>query len=154
MNQIPAIFCDIDGVVTKKFGVTIAGYDPKDTRNTPKEVLDTVGANFDRFGAPNENIVRVLETFGRDFTIVFITGRWAMGLEKVENFLDGLLPNVKKKVFCKTHDWPGTTAEFKVAKVRELEAQGYKFYLALDDHSAVTGLLHNHGIFTAHVLSD
>ena len=132
MTEIPAIFCDIDGVVSQKFAVP----------------------NYDRFGAPNENMIRVLETLGRDFTIVFITGRWAMGQKKVDAFIDALLPNIKKRVFCKRHDYPGTTAEYKLAKIKELESQGYKFYLGLDDHSAVIGLMHNHGMFVAHVLSD
>ena len=44
-------------------------------------------------------MIRVLETLGRDFTIVFITGRWAMGQKKVEEFIDGILPNIKKRVF-------------------------------------------------------
>ncbi len=132
MNEIPAIFCDIDGVVNKKWAV----------------------ANYDRFGAPNENMIRVLETLGRDFTIVFITGRWAMGQEKATEHIHKLLPNIKKRVFCKPHDYPGTTAEYKVAKVAELEEQGYRFYLGFDDHSAVVGLMHNHGMFIAQVLSD
>ncbi len=132
MQEIPAIFCDIDGVVSKKFAI----------------------ANYDRFGEPNENMIRVLETLGRDFTIIFITGRWAMGQEKVEAFINGLMPNVRKRVFCKPHDFPGTTAEYKVAVIADLQAQGYKFYLGLDDHSAVVGLMHNHGIFMAQVLSD
>ena len=89
MTEIPAIFCDIDGVVNKKFAV----------------------ANYDRFGEPNENMIRVLETLGRDFTIVFITGRWAIGQEKVEQHIHNLLPNIKKRVFCKPHDYPGTTAD-------------------------------------------
>lgn len=132
MTETAAIFCDIDGVVTKKFAI----------------------ANYDRFGAPNENMIRVLETLGRDFTIVFITGRWAIGQEKVERLLDDLLPNINKRVFCKPHDYPGTTAEYKVATIAALEAQGYKFYLGLDDHSAVIGLLHNHGMFVARVISE
>lgn len=132
MQEIPAIFCDIDGVVSKKFAI----------------------ANYDRFGEPNENMIRVLETLGHDFTIIFITGRWAMGQEKVEAFINGLMPNVRKRVFCKPHDYPGTTAEYKVATIAELQNQGYKFYLGLDDHSAVVGLMHNHGIFMAQVLSD
>lgn len=132
MKEIPAIFCDIDGVVCKKFA-------------TP---------NYDRFGDPNENMIRVLETLGRDFTIVFITGRWAMGQESAEAHINGLLPDIKKRVFCKPHDYPGTTAEYKVAKVSELEQQGYRFYMGLDDHSAVVGLMHNHGMFIAHVISD
>ena len=132
MTEIPAIFCDIDGVVNKKFAV----------------------ANYDRFGEPNENMIRVLETLGRDFTIVFITGRWAIGQEKVEQHIHNLLPNIKKRVFSKPHDYPGTTAEYKLATVTELEAQGYRFYLGLDDHSAVIGLLHNHGMFVARVISE
>ncbi|MBD5388676.1 hypothetical protein HDR63_00265 [bacterium] len=132
MHEIPAIFCDIDGVVSKKFAI----------------------ANYDRFGEPNENMIRVLETLGRDFIIVFITGRWAMGQEKVEEFIDRLLPGIQKRVFCKPHDYPGTTAEYKVATIADLERAGYKFYLGLDDHSAVVGLMHNHGIFMAQVLSD
>ena len=132
MTETAAIFCDIDGVVTQKFAV----------------------ANYDRFGAPNENMIRVLNALGREFTIVFITGRWAIGQQKVEKMLNDLLPDVPKRVFCKPHDYPGTTAEYKVAKITELEAQGYKFYLGLDDHSAVIGLMHNHGMFVAHVLSD
>ena len=132
MKEIPAIFCDIDGVVTHKFAVP----------------------NYDRFGEPNEVMIPVLESLGRDFTIVFITGRWAIGQQKVEKLLDDLLPNIKKLVFCKQQDYPGTTAEFKLAKIIELENQGYKFHLGLDDHSAVVGLMHNHGVFMAQVLSD
>ena len=75
MKEIPAIFCDIDGVVAHKWAI----------------------ADYDRFGEPNENMVRVLETLGRDFTIVFITGRWAMGQQKVEDFINGiLLPFIKR----------------------------------------------------------
>ena len=132
MTEIPAIFCDIDGVVNKKFAV----------------------ANYDRFGEPNENMISVLETLGRDFTIVFITGRWAIGQEKVEQHITNLLPNIKRRVFCKPHDYPGTTAEYKLAMVKDLERQGYKFYFGLDDHSAVIGLLHNHGMFVARVISE
>lgn len=132
MKEIPAIFCDIDGVVTQKFAVP----------------------DYDRFGEPNKVMIPVLESLGRDFTIVFITGRWAMGQEKVEKLLDDLFPNIKKKVFCKRHDYPGTTAEYKLATIIALEKQGYKFHLGLDDHSAVVGLMHNHGIFMAQVLSD
>lgn len=132
MTEIPAIFCDIDGVVNKKFAV----------------------ANYNRFGEPNENMIRVLETLGRDFTIVFITGRWAIGQEKVEQHITNLLPNIKRRVFCKPHDYPGTTAEYKLAMVKDLERQGYKFYFGLDDHSAVIGLLHNHGMFVARVISE
>jgi hypothetical protein len=132
MTKIPAIFCDIDGVVTHKFAVP----------------------NYDRFGEPNKNMIPVLECLGRDFTIVFITGRWAMGQEKVENLLNDLLPNIKKRVFCKPHDYPGTTAEYKLATIIELEKQGFSFYMGLDDHSAVVGLMHNHGMFMAQVLSD
>ena len=132
MKEIPAIFCDIDGVVTHKFAVP----------------------DYDRFGEPNLTMIPVLETLGRDFTIVFITGRWAMGQEKVEKFLNDLLPNVRKRVFCKPHDYPGTTAEYKLAKIKELESDGYKFYMGLDDHSAVIGLMHNHGMFVAKVISD
>lgn len=132
MTSKPAIFCDIDGVVSKKWAIP----------------------DYDRFGEPNQNMIRVLESLGRDFTIVFITGRWAMGQSKVDAFIDGLLPNIKKIVFCKPHDYPGTTAEYKLAKIKELESDGYKFYLGLDDHSAVIGLLHNHGMFVAKVISD
>ena len=132
MTSKPAIFCDIDGVVSKKWAIP----------------------DYDRFGEPNLNMIRVLESLGRDFTIVFITGRWAMGQAKVDAFIDGLLPNIKKIVFCKPHDYPGTTAEYKLAKIKELESDGYKFYLGLDDHSAVIGLMHNHGMFVAKVISD
>lgn len=132
MTETAAIFCDIDGVVTKKFA-------------TP---------NYDKFGEPNENMVRVLQTLGRDFTIVFITGRWAIGQDKVNAMIDRLLPNVRKRVFCKPQDYPGTTAEYKVAVVSDLERAGYRFYLGLDDHSAVIGLMHNHGLFVAQVISD
>ena len=132
MKKIPAIYCDIDGVVCHKFA-------------TP---------NYDRFGTPNENMIKILETLGRDFTIVFITGRWAMGQQKVENHIQNLLPNIKKLIFCKPHDYPGTTAEFKLAKIQELESDGYQFYMGLDDHSAVVGLMHNHGMFFAQVISD
>ena len=131
-EEIPAIFCDIDGVVTHKFAIP----------------------DYDRFGEPNVGFLPVLECLGRDFTIVFITGRWAIGQEKVEKFLNDLLPNVKKKVFCKPHEYPGTTAEFKLATIKELESQGFKFHFGLDDHSAVVGLMHNHGMFMAQVLSD
>jgi len=132
MQEVPAIFCDIDGVVTKKFAIP----------------------DYDRFGEPNPRMIRVLETLGRDFTIVFITGRWAMGQAKVERFLDSILPGIKKRVFCKPHEYPGTTAEYKLAKVTELEAQGFKFYLGLDDYTPVIGLLHNHGLFVAQVVAD
>lgn len=132
MKEVPAIFCDIDGVVNRKFAI----------------------ANYDRFGEPNENMIKVLETLGRDFTIVFITGRWAIGQEKVEQHIHKMLPNIKKRVFCKSHDYPGTTAEYKLATVKELELQGYKFYMGLDDHSGVIGLLHNHGMFVARVISE
>ena len=132
MKEIPAIFCDIDGVVNKKFAI----------------------ANYDRFGEHNDNMIKVLETLGRDFTIVFITGRWAIGQEKVEQHINNMLPDIKKRVFCKPHDYPGTTAEYKLAKVVELEKQGFKFYMGLDDHSAVIGLLHNHGMFVARVISE
>ena len=132
MTSKPAIFCDIDGVVSKKWAIP----------------------DYDRFGEPNQNMVRVLESLGRDFTIVFITGRWAMGQAKVDAFIDELLPNIKKIVFCKPHDYPGTTAEYKLAKIKELESDGYKFYMGLDDHSAVIGLMHNHGMFVAKEISD
>lgn len=132
MTSKPAIFCDIDGVVSKKWAIP----------------------DYDRFGEPNPNMIRVLESLGRDFTIVFITGRWAMGQAKVDAFIDELLPNIKKIVFCKPHDYPGTTAEYKLAKIKELESDGYKFYMGLDDHSAVIGLMHNHGMFVAKVISD
>ena len=132
MEKIPAIFCDIDGVVTHKFAIP----------------------NYDHFGEPNKKMIPVIEQLGQKFTIVFITGRWAMGQAKVDAFIDNLLPNIKKIVFCKPHDYPGTTAEYKLAKIKELEADGYKFYLGLDDHSAVIGLMHNHGMFVAKVISD
>ena len=132
MTSKPAIFWDIDGVVSKKWAIP----------------------DYDRFGEPNQNMIRVLESLGRDFTIVFITGRWAMGQSKVDAFIDELLPNIKKIVFCKPHDYPGTTAEYKLAKIKELESDGYKFYMGLDDHSAVIGLMHNHGMFVAKVISD
>ncbi|MBN1281400.1 MAG: hypothetical protein JW985_00300 [Alphaproteobacteria bacterium] len=134
MKEIPAIYCDIDGVLNKKYAIS--------------------GTNYDRFGEPNENMIQVIETLGHKFTIVFITGRWAMGQENVEKHLNELLPNINKKIFCKSHDYLGTTAEYKIGVIKELEKQGYKFYLGLDDHSAVIGLMHNHGMFVAHVLSD
>ena len=132
MEKIPAIYCDIDGVVCQKFA-------------TP---------NYDRFGEPNDNMIDILNILGQKFTIVFITGRWAMGQEKVENHIHNLLPNIKKLVFCKPHDYNGTTAEFKLAKIKELESADYQFYLGLDDHSAVIGLMHNQGMYCAQVLSD
>ena len=132
MKEIPAIFCDIDGVVAHKWAI----------------------ADYDRFGEPNENMVRVLETLGRDFTIVFITGRWAMGQQKVENFINGILPNIKKRIFCKPHTYPGTTADYKLETVKNLEAEGFKFYIGFDDFTPVVGLLHNHGMFVAQVVSN
>ena len=132
MQEIPAIFCDIDGVVCHKFALP----------------------NYDRFGAPNENMIRILESLGRDFTVVFITGRWAMGQAKVEEHINSLLPNINKRVYCKPQDYCGTTAEFKLDTIKSLEQQGYRFYMGLDDHSAVIGLMHNHGMFCAHVISD
>jgi len=131
-EEIPAIFCDIDGVTTKKFA-------------TPE---------WNKFGEPNDVMIPVLKSLGRDFTLVFITGRWAIGQEKVEKLLNDLLPDVKKRVFCKPHDYPGTTAEYKLATIIALEKQGFKFHLGLDDHSAVVGLMHNHGVLMAQVLSD
>jgi len=132
MKEIPAIFCDIDGVVTHKFAVP----------------------NYDRFGEPNTDMLAVIRCLGREFTIVFITGRWAMGEEKASEFIDKLFPDIKKMVFCKSQDYPGTTAEFKLATICDLEKQGYKFYFGIDDHSAVVGLMHNHGMFIAQALSD
>ena len=132
MKEIPAIFCDIDGVVTHKFAVP----------------------NYDHFGEPNETMIPVLECLGHEFTLVFITGRWAMGQEKVEKLLNDLLPNAKKLVFCKSHDYPGTTAEYKLETIKNLEKAGYKFHFGIDDHSAVVGLMHNHGMFVAQALSD
>ena len=132
MKEIPAIFCDIDGVVAQKWAI----------------------ADYDRFGEPNMNMVRVLETLGRDFTIVFITGRWAMGQQKVEDFINGILPNINKRIFCKPHDYNGTSADFKLETVKNLEAQGFKFYIGFDDFTPVVGLLHNHGMFVAQVVSN
>ena len=132
MKEIPAIFCDIDGVVAQKWAI----------------------ADYDRFGEPNMNMVRILETLGRDFTIVFITGRWAMGQQKVEDFINGILPNIKKRIFCKPHDYNGTSADFKLETVKELEHQGFKFYIGFDDFTPVVGLLHNHGMFVAQVVSN
>ena len=131
-KQIPAIFCDIDGVTTKKF----------------------MAPQWDAFGEPNENMVAVLKALAKDFTIVFITGRWAMGQAKVEEHIKSFLPDINAKIFCKPHDYPGTTAEYKLATVKELESQGYKFYMGFDDHNAVIGLLYNHGMFVAQVISD
>lgn len=132
MNKIPAIFCDIDGVVTQKFAVP----------------------DYDKFGEPNLNMVRVLQTLSQNFIIIFITGRWAMGQNNAENFIKSLMPNINCQVFCKDKSYPGTTAEYKVSIIQELENQGYDFHLGFDDHSAVVGLMHNHGIFMAQVLSD
>ena len=131
-KKTPAIFCDIDGVVTHKFVVP----------------------NYDHFGEPNERMIPVIEQLGQKFTIVFITGRWAMGQEKVEKLLNGLFPNIKKRIYCKPHDYPGTTAEYKLAKICELEEEGFDFHMGLDDHGAVVGLMHNHGMFMAQVWSD
>jgi len=132
MKEIPAIFCDIDGVVAQKWAI----------------------ADYDRFGEPNMNMIRVLETLGRDFTIVFITGRWAMGQQKVEDFINALLPNIKKRIFCKPHDYNGTSADFKLETVKKLEDEGFKFYIGFDDFTPVVGLLHNHGMFVAQVISN
>ncbi|MDR0967902.1 MAG: HAD family acid phosphatase [Rickettsiales bacterium] len=131
-QKIPTIFCDIDGVLTQKFAI----------------------ADYDRFGEPNENMVRILNSLARDFTIIFITGRWAIGQEKVENFIKSVLPDVNAIVFCKPSDYPGTTAEYKLAKVKELEAAGYEFYIGFDDFLPIVGMLHNHGMFVAQVISD
>ncbi|MCQ2562106.1 MAG: hypothetical protein MJ158_00595, partial [Alphaproteobacteria bacterium] len=57
-------------------------------------------------------------------------------------------------VFCKGHTYSGTTAEYKLQKITELEQQGFKFHIGFDDHSAVVGLMHNHGVFMAQILSD
>ena len=38
--------------------------------------------------------------------------------------------------------------------IKELEKKGYKFHFGIDDHSAVVGLMHNHGMFIAQALSD
>ena len=56
MNKIPAIFCDIDGVVTHKFAIP----------------------NYDHFGEPNERMIPVIKCLGKEFTVVFITGRWVV----------------------------------------------------------------------------
>ena len=134
MKEISAIYCDIDGVLNKKYAIA--------------------GTNYDRFGATNENMVRVINALGTDFTIVFITGRWAMGQGRVEKHIDDLLPGINKKVFCKSKDYPGTTAEYKIGIIKELEKKGYKFYFGLDDHSSVIGFMHNHGMFVAQVIAD
>ena len=101
-----------------------------------------------------KKMIPVIEQLGQKFTIVFITGRWAMGQEKVEKLLNKLFPNIKKKVFCKPHDYPGTTAEFKLDMIKKLEEKGYEFNMGLDDHGAVVGLMHNHGMFMAQVWSE
>ncbi|MCL2017183.1 MAG: HAD family acid phosphatase [Alphaproteobacteria bacterium] len=132
MNKKPAIFCDIDGVVTKKFALP----------------------DWDRFGEPNQPMVRILKTLAKDFMIIFITGRWAMGQEKVTAYIKSFLPDIDCRIFCKPHDYPGTTAEYKLAKIKELESEGYEFFMGFDDHSAVIGLLHNHGMFVAEVIAD
>jgi hypothetical protein len=132
LRRTPAIFCDIDGVAAKKFA----------------------SPEWEKFGEPNENMLRVLRTLARDYKLVFITGRWAIGQEKVDGFIQSLLPGTNSLVFCKPIDYAGTTAEYKLEKVKELEAAGYEFLLAFDDHNAVVGLLHNHGLLVAHVLSD
>jgi sialic acid synthase SpsE len=129
---IPAIYCDIDGVTTKKFALP----------------------NYDKFGQPNENMLRVLTTLARDYKIVFITGRWAIGQAKVQEYIKSILPGVDALVFCKPQDYPTTTANFKLDKIKELEESGYRFDIGFDDHTAVIGLLHNHGMFVAEVVSD
>ncbi|MCL2737603.1 MAG: HAD family acid phosphatase [Alphaproteobacteria bacterium] len=130
--KTPAIFFDIDGVTTKKFA-------------TP---------NWDCFGEPNEHMVRVIKSLARDFTIVFITGRWAAGSDKVAAHIKSFLPDIDCEIFCKPRDYPGTTAEYKLATVKELEGKGYEFFMGFDDHSAVVGLLHNHGMPVAHVIGN
>jgi hypothetical protein len=132
MAKVSAIFCDIDGVASRKF----------------------VSPNYDSFGAPNENMLRVLAILSRECEIVFVTGRWAVGQAKVEEFIREILPGARTRVFCKPQDYPGTTADYKLAKAKELEAAGYEFLIAFDDNNAVAGLLHNHGLLTAQVLSD
>ena len=131
MDKIPAIYCDIDGVVTQKL----------------------ITPDWDDLGQPNENMVRVINSLGRDFTIIFVTGRWNIGQEKVESFIKEVFPDIKCQAFCKPYDYQGSTAEYKLFVVKELEAKGYEFYLGLDDHGAVVGLLHNHGMLMAQVVS-
>ena len=36
----------------------------------------------------------------------------------------------------------------------KLEEEGFDFHLGLDDHGAVVGLMHNHGMFMAQVWSE
>lgn len=132
-KQIPAIFCDIDGVTTQKF------YTPK----------------WDSFGTANTDMVAVLRTLATQFRIVFITGRWAVGGDRVTKMVQKLLSNTDNiDVFCKPQDFPGTTAEYKLSIIKELESRGYKFYIGFDDNMAVAGLLHNHGIFMGYIVSD
>ncbi|MCL2749225.1 MAG: HAD family acid phosphatase [Alphaproteobacteria bacterium] len=130
MKKIPTIYCDIDGVVLKKFPFPI----------------------WDKFGEPNENMIRVIKTLAHDFNIIFITGRWNIYQEKTESLIRNLFPDINCKVFCKPCDYPGSTAEYKVSVVKDLESQGYDFHLGLDDHGTIVRLLHHNGMLVAQVV--
>ena len=133
MKKIKAVYCDIDGVLNKPYKIT-------------------KGSEFDKFGETNKNMVEVIKTLAKDFVIVFITGRWAMGGDNVEKHIRDLLPNIDCKIFCKPKDYSGITAEYKVEKIKELEKQGYEFYIGFDDHSVVVDLMHKHGLFITQVI--
>ena len=135
MKKIPAVYCDIDGVLNKPYKLE-------------------QGSDFDRFGETNENMVQVIKTLAKDFVIVFITGRWAMGHKSVEKHINELLPDINCKIFCKPKNYPGITAEYKVGMVKKLEKQGYEFYIGFDDHSVVVDLMYKHGLFITQVMHD
>lgn len=134
MKKIPAVYCDIDGVLNKTYKIE--------------------GTNYDKFGEPNLNMVQIIKTLAKDFVIIFITGRWAIGQGKVEEHIKALLPDIDFKVFCKPKDYLGITAEYKVDRIKELEAQGFEFYIGFDDHSVVVDLMHKHGLFITQVIHD
>jgi hypothetical protein len=134
MKKIPAVYCDIDGVLNKIYKIE--------------------GTDYDKFGPPNLNMVHVIKTLAKDFVIVFITGRWAIGAAKVEEHIKNLLPDINCKIFCKPKDYPNITAQFKVDKIKELEAQGFEFYIGFDDHNIVVDLMHKHGLFITQVIHD
>lgn len=135
MKKIPAVYCDIDGVLNKPYNIES-------------------GSDFNKFGEPNLNMVSVIKTLAKDFVIIFITGRWSMGQQDVEQHIKKLLPDINCKVFCKNKNYPGITAEYKVGMVKKLEKQGYEFYIGFDDHNVVVDLMHKNGIFITQVIHD
>ena len=82
MKKIPAVYCDIDGVLNQPYKIE-------------------KGSDFNGFGKANMNMIHIIKTLAKDFVIVFITGRWAMGPAKVEEHIKKMLHDIDYKIFFK-----------------------------------------------------